>query len=263
MNAHPPRLDFRRLLQSVSASAALLVPAFAIAQTADSPPPAKSRDQVVTLTPFDVTADSDKSYGALNSNSITAFNTQLDHLPISADIFTNQFIRDTDVNTVEDLVSTYSAGAGMGAAAGDPSGSTAPQVGDRGSAYQGLELRGLGSTVTKQDGFMNPAQTGVGINSLFGLERVEIINGPQALLYGNGGAGGVINLISKQARLNQPRLRLVSLSGRPIWRQGRRVQLRGQRGQCCGHLLLDRPGNRQLPRVHRRPVARLLHPNRR
>src|SRR5205823_7284992 len=38
----------------------------------------------------------------------------------------------------------------------------------------------------------------------FGLERVEIINGPQSLLYGNGGGGGVVNLISKQARFGRP-----------------------------------------------------------
>jgi hypothetical protein len=51
----------------------------------------------------------------------------------------------------------------------------------------------------------NPGSTGVGITNDFDIERVEIINGPQALLYGGGGgAGGVINVVSKQAYLGQP-----------------------------------------------------------
>jgi len=211
MIAHLPRLALRRLLPLGLACAPLAWPILTFAQAGDTPPAASAAPapetptgDLVKLTPFDVKADSDKSYGALNSNSITAFNARLDQLPISADIFTGQFMRDVNADTVEDLVSTYSAGAGMGAAAGDPSGNTAPQAFDRGSAYQGLELRGLGSTVVKQDGFMPPAATAVGINTVFGLDRVEVIFGPQALLYGNGGAGGVINLISKQAKLYQP-----------------------------------------------------------
>ena len=44
----------------------------------------------------------------------------------------------------------------------------------------------------------------MGFTTNFDLERVEIINGPQSLLYGFSGAGGAINLVPKQARFNQP-----------------------------------------------------------
>ena len=43
-------------------------------------------DERVLLSPFEVLADSDTSYGALNSNAITRFNSELTTLPISADI---------------------------------------------------------------------------------------------------------------------------------------------------------------------------------
>lgn len=182
--------------------------AAASARAQVSEPAAKpANSEVVNLTPFEVEATSDNSYGALNSNSITSFNTALDRLPISADIFTRSFIDDTNSQTVEQLLTTYSAGAGLGSAGGDPSGSPVNNPLDRGgggSVSAGVELRGLGAAVIKQDSFMNQAQTGTGLNSTFGLERVEVINGPQALLYGNGGAGGVINLISLQARLGAP-----------------------------------------------------------
>src|SRR5437870_5783190 len=68
----------------------------------------------------------------------------------------------------------------------------------------GVQLRGMGAAVVKQDSFMLPSPAGTGLNSNFGVERVEIINGPQSLLYGNGGGGGVVNVISKQARFGRP-----------------------------------------------------------
>ena len=64
-----------------------------------------------------------------------------------------------------------------------------------------------GSTIQRDGiiGFSGNTQTGVGLTSNFDIERIEIINGPQSLLYATGGAGGVlVNLISKQARLGAP-----------------------------------------------------------
>ncbi|MCX6951541.1 MAG: hypothetical protein NTV51_05060, partial [Verrucomicrobia bacterium] len=72
------------------------------------------------------------------------------------------------------------------------------------SVSAGVQLRGLGAAVVKQDSFMLPSPAGTGLNSNFGMERIEVINGPQSLLYGNGGGGGVVNMISKQARLGRP-----------------------------------------------------------
>ncbi len=165
--------------------------------------PANSDEELVALSPFTVEATSDKSYGAINSNSITSFNTELGKLPISADVITKAFMDDTNSTTLENMLREYSAGAGTGSAAGDVAGIPVNQPMDRGggdSVSAGVQLRGLGAAVVKQDSFMLPSPAGTGINSNFGVDRVEVINGPQALLYGNGGGGGVVNLISKPAR---------------------------------------------------------------
>lgn len=162
-----------------------------------------SEESTIVLSPFTVEAGSDKSYGALNSNSITSFRTELEKLPISADILTSAFMEDTNSTTLENMLREYAAGAGTGSAAGDVSGIPVNQPLDRGggdSVSAGVQLRGLGAAVVKQDSFMLPSPAGTGLNSNFGVERVEVINGPQALLYGNGGGGGVVNIISKQAR---------------------------------------------------------------
>src|SRR5579883_1601617 len=160
-------------------------------------------DQVVTLNPFEVQETSDTSYGAVNSNSITRFNTELSHLPITADIFTDTFIQDSASTSVEQMIQTYSAGAGF--TTGDPGGSAATsQPLDR-NGNSGITLRGLSNTQEERDGFLPVTNsTGTGFTSTFDVDRAEIINGPQALLYGTGGGGGVINLVSKQARFDSP-----------------------------------------------------------
>ena len=190
-----------------------LAPSFSVhGQVAPATPPARAAgshtsDEMITLSPFEVLADSDKSYGALNSNSITRFNTELDHMPVSADIFNEAFMKDVGAVSVEDMIMSFSAGAGSALAT--PSTSSAnTQPGDR-NANSFLALRGLTAPTMQRDGFMpvntyiQSGATGTGFSSNFDIERVEVINGPQSLLYGVGGAGGVINVVSKQARFNK------------------------------------------------------------
>ena len=105
--------------------------------------------------------------------------------------------------SVEDLVQAYSAGAGL--TGSDPaSGAATSQRGDR-NGSTGITLRGLSNTMQERDGLIPVTNnTGTGFSSTFDVERVEVINGPQGLLYGTGGGGGVINLVSKQARFGAP-----------------------------------------------------------
>lgn len=162
-------------------------------------------EQVLALTPFEVRETHDSSYGVLSSNSVTSFNTELEKLPLSADIFNRAFMDDVHATTVEDMIATYSAGAGLTSA--DPSGSGVMQAGDRASNATSNTLRGLIAPTMLRDSLMPMGISGLsgstspGVSSNFDLERVEIVNGPQSLLYGGGGGGGVINVVSKQARL--------------------------------------------------------------
>lgn len=157
-------------------------------------------DQTVVLSPFEVRTDKDTSYGALNSNSITRFNVELDKMPISADIFTADFMSDVGVTTVEDLLNQYGAGTGQVLATPD-SDSNNNQPGDRFSVSQ-IGVRGLSGGNIRRDGFAMPGHN-TNDTSTFDIERVEVIRGPQGLLYGAGGAGGVIVTTSKRAKFNQ------------------------------------------------------------
>lgn len=176
------------------------------ATTAPAAP--RGGEEAITLNVFEVSADRDDSYGALNSNSITRFNTELAKLPISADIYNEAFMRDVNAVNVEQMIAEYTAGAGFASNDSAASAEEGGQPGDR-QANASVRLRGLTAPAMLRDAFMtlqtysNSGSTATGVTNNFDLERTEVIMGPQSLLYGSGGAGGVINLVSKQARFNK------------------------------------------------------------
>ena len=196
-----PPLPFGRLPFARSSLRLFPLGVAALVAVLRAEPAVAVKDSIVSLDPFEVKSDTDQGYAALNSNSITAFGAEMAKLPITADIMDQVFIKDTGAETgsLEEMIQSYSAGAGTYT---PDAASTAAQQqpGDRnGSA--GFALRGLDAVTVKMNGFMNAPIASSGYTSLFDIERVEVINGPQSLLYGTSGPGGVINEVSKQARL--------------------------------------------------------------
>lgn len=166
----------------------------------------KTQDQTIVLNPFEVQADNDKSYSALNSNSITTFNVSLDNVPITADIMDEAFMKDVASTTVEGMLTAYDAAATFGGSG--PAQPAVNQPGDHGS-NPGLGLRGSRAGLGVQiDGLQlnagNYGDTSFGSSTNYFLERVEVLNGPQALLYDGSGAGGVINTVEKRAMIGKP-----------------------------------------------------------
>ena len=54
---------------------------------------------------------------------------------------------------------------------------------------------------------------------LYNVERIEALKGPNAMMFGRGGAGGVVNRVMKEARI--PAVRRVLAAGRDEWPQAR------------------------------------------
>ena len=167
----------------------------------------EAKEETVRMSAFEVAADPDSSYGALNSNSITQFNLELFKLPMTADIYTDAFMKDISATSVESMIMEYNPGSGIAL--------TAPQAVPIVESYERLadssvSIRGLYTPNYQRDGliplstYSTSSTTGTGFSSNFDLERVEILKGPQSMLYGSGGGGGVMNMVSKQARLGKP-----------------------------------------------------------
>ncbi|MEY4813355.1 MAG: hypothetical protein RLZZ162_428, partial [Verrucomicrobiota bacterium] len=139
--------------------AALLMPlSGGFAQSAN-PAVTRAADSLIQLNPFKVKADADNSYGALNSNSLTQFNTSLHTTPVSADIFTAEFMRDIGATSIEEMLADY--GAGAGAVMSNPGADVlSQQPGDR-VGNQTIGIRGTSGGAIRRDGF---AATGAANN---------------------------------------------------------------------------------------------------
>src|SRR5688572_3413728 len=83
----------------VLTGAAQSAPATAPAASAAANAP-KSEETIV-LSPFEVKTEVDNSYGALASNSLTAFSIDLEKMPATTQVFTSTFMNDIGATNVQ------------------------------------------------------------------------------------------------------------------------------------------------------------------
>src|SRR5262245_11020997 len=139
------------LLSSGSAALAQVAPSPAASARPGTPTAAKA-DETVQLSAFEVRADADNSYGALESNSLTAFRLELVKAPVTAQVFTQTFMDDIAATSIEEVLTGYTGS--VTASSNNPAAQLfAP--GDRDGA-QGLSIRGVGDGEIKRAGFIGP-----------------------------------------------------------------------------------------------------------
>lgn len=177
------------------------------AQSVRHPPSDKPgvTDELIQLNPFEVRADPDHSYGALDSTAVTAFRLDLSKIPATTSVFTQTFMEDVAVTSIQELLVNYTGTVGA-----DPNNTGAALImpGDRDGSGGGLGIRGLAASAPKRDGFIGMRslfRSPLGYTDNFSVERIEVIEGPQSLLYGAVGGGGVINVVSKRAQFGVSR----------------------------------------------------------
>jgi catecholate siderophore receptor len=133
------------------------------------------------------------AYKAPESRSATKTDTALRDVPQSVSVVTRALIQDQSMQSLAD-VARYVPGAGM-----------AQGEGNRDT----IILRGSSST---SDFFVDGVRDDVEyFRDLYNVDRVEALKGPNAMIFGRGGAGGVINRVTRQA--DWDRVREVSLQG--------------------------------------------------
>ena len=161
----PHRLTLAGLLAALPAS-------LAIAQT----PSAASAADPVELSPFVVNADHRDSYIASESVTGTRVKTQIKDLPFSVSVITSEFMNDFDFfDLAGDLAYTASLNS----------------VDTQGNST----LRGYGATFMLRNGFYR-----LGLIDRVNTDRIEIIKGPNAAIYGSTSPAGLINVVSKLPR---------------------------------------------------------------
>ncbi|MBK1875577.1 TonB-dependent siderophore receptor [Pelagicoccus mobilis] len=163
---------------------------------------AQDEDEVYELSPFHVDGSDDSGYRATNSISGTRINMAIKDTPMPLEVVTRQFMEDTGATDLREALK-YSSGvilesqndlASRGPSAyqgpggvNNPEGATANMNGVQ------LKLRGFVTNNSLRDGFLRQNST-----DSVNIERVEVVRGPAALLYGTGNFGGVVNYMVRR-----------------------------------------------------------------
>jgi len=169
-------------------------------------------NQTVTLNPFEVDASKDIGYYAENTLAGSRLNTNVGDLASSITVVTKQQLDDTGALNTNDVF-LYEANT-EGAATYTPlynnRGQAADEIGgyssDNGGAVNGIatanRIRGIGSADTAQNNY--PTLARLAFDS-YNTQSVEINRGPNSMLFGSGGASGIVNNSTAEAALNQQR----------------------------------------------------------
>ena len=172
---------------AIAAVLACAAPAFAAADDAavTSPTP---------LPRVTVTAEQDSDgYLVERSRTATRTDTPLLDVPQAVSVIARDLMQDQAMQSISDLV-RYVPGAGMSQGEGN---------------RDTVILRGNSST---SDFFLDGARDDAEYyRDLYNLDRVEVLKGPNAMIFGRGGAGGIVNRVSRQA--NWQPVRELSLQG--------------------------------------------------
>jgi iron complex outermembrane receptor protein len=179
------------------AAMAALLPLAAMAQdtapAVAAPASAASAPDVATLPPVRVKASAVEEsatgpvigYKAKRATTASKTDTPLKDTPLSITVLTRDLIVDQGATNIQDALN-YAAGVRPDAYGLD---SRTDSIRVRGG-YPDEYLDGLRKNF---DWYTSNART-----EPFTLERIELLRGPAAMLYGQGTVGGVINMVSKR-----------------------------------------------------------------
>jgi len=159
-----------RMLTAV-VSLPLMLSLTALAQTA----PAETAE-TVELSPFQVSGTPNRGYGVSETMTGSRVKTQIIDLPYAVNVMTSEFLQDFGIFELADNVTQISSFTGL----------------DVGGNFV---LRGFISTNQLRDGFFRLGRYGSS-----NIDRMEIIKGSSAAIYGRSSPGGMMNMISKQPK---------------------------------------------------------------
>src|SRR4030095_6899408 len=123
-------------------------------------------------------------YGAKSTETATKTNTEIRNIPQALTVISEKQIEDQAIRSVAELL-TFVPGA-------------SPATGE--SNRDTFTLRGNSSTA---DFFVDGVRDDVQyFRDFYNVDRVEVLKGPNAMIFGRGGGGGIVNRVLKRPSLN-------------------------------------------------------------
>jgi len=157
----------------ITFAAFLGLPLAVLSLRAQTAPARPVGSETVELSPFQVSAESVTGYAASETMSGSRVKTPILDLPYTVNVMTNEFLADFGIFELSDNVSHIGGFTGL----------------DVGGNFV---LRGFTSNNQLRDGFFRLGRYGSS-----NIDRIEIIKGSNAAIYGRSSPGGMMNMISK------------------------------------------------------------------
>ena len=173
MKTTEPKSTFAAIAGWFALGAATAMPA----QTPSAASATPAADQMVQLTAFEVASTRDSGYRATNSVSGTRVNVKLMDVPQTISVLTSDFIQDIGATDLDEAL-IYTSG-----------------VGTAGFFAGQYTIRGFQTGSPRRNGINFSTSNAIGTSV---VDRVEVVKGPSSALYGTGGPGGVVNIVTKQ-----------------------------------------------------------------
>src|SRR5262245_59064397 len=168
----------RRFLLAVPsmALAALAASAQSVAPGASRPP-----EDTIRLSEFTVTEAADNSYVASESITGTRVRTPIKDLTFNVNVITSEFLTDFAFFEISDANFAYTS---------------ALSNFDNGGGN--VNMRGYGATSFLRNGFLR-----LGLVDRVNVDRIEVIKGPSAAIYGMTTPAGMVNIITRRPRFDR------------------------------------------------------------
>ena len=155
-------------------------------------------EEVFELSPFEINTSNDRGYYATNAISGSRISVAIQEMPLTIEVITSEFIEDTGSSDLRDSL-RYSAGIlletqndAFEAAFDDAGGVNNPEGATADNSDSSFKIRGFVTRNTLRNGFRRQHAT-----DTVNIDRIEVVRGPSALLYGVGNFGGVVNYVTK------------------------------------------------------------------
>jgi outer membrane receptor protein involved in Fe transport len=188
MRANEPKMTPHKPVKNLAALLALAIAPHLVGQTAST---SSSTNDTISLSPFVVATEKDTGYAATSTLAGSRLNTDLKDTPAAISVMTREFLIDIGaVNVTEAL------GYGLNTEK-DFSDFTGNVLYSNDLAIQ---MRGFVGASLGRNYF-----NWFGSHDSYNVERLDFSRGPNSILFGVGGPGGIINTTTKQARIGRDR----------------------------------------------------------
>ena len=149
------------------------------AQSAPVPRAESTAGESITLSAFTVQAEGDRGYAASETLTGSRVATKIVDLPYTVNVMTSEFLADFAIFELDDTLTQIGSFTGL-------------------NSGGGFTLRGFASTSQLRDGFFRLGRFGAS-----NVDRIEIIKGSNAAIYGRTSPGGMMNMISKMPKAKE------------------------------------------------------------